>query len=289
VELTGWIDTLIEEAPRLWECLKTNQFPASFLSRALGLEADVIQRLPTWLSAFVAVYLLCGIVTVILRFAVRQKSLSSAAHLINTAILTCCCTVFVPLLVYLGKAFVYVVQNEVAPLNGDYLRFFGDVIAKSFYMIMAIAGVACTVWMPLSTVIRYLRVHHLRGLPHLVLDVGTGPFLIAVYLLSSQSGRTELYWLLLAALVLLVLVQSGGYLPEEEKTAAAMALHKADTGAAKAGVQDSAHAGTEAKAEADPPSEASEATPQRDPPPEASEATSPPIEAPADPSTQGSA
>ncbi len=229
MELTGWIDTLLVEAPKLWACLKTNQFPASFLTRVLGLEADAIRRLPSCLTAFIALYLLCGIITVILRFAVKQKSLSSVAHIINTAILTCCCTFFVPLLVYLGKAFVYVVQNEVSPAQGDYLRFVGDAAAKTFYIIMAIAGVACTVWMPLSTAIRYLRVHRLRGLPHLVLDVGTGPFLIAVYLLSSRSGRTDLYWLVLAALVLLVLVQSGGYLPEERNTAAAMAPDKAQT------------------------------------------------------------
>lgn len=230
MELTTWIDTLIVEAPKLWACLKTNQFPVSFLTRVLGLDTDVIRRLPSCLWAFIGVYLLCGIITVILRFAVKQKSLSSVTHLINTAILTCCCTVFVPLLAYLGKAFVYVVQNEVRPPQGDYLRFMGDVTAKSFYMILAFVGVACTVWMPLSTAIRYLRVHHLRGLPHLVLDVGTGPFLIAVYLLSSQSGRSDLYWLLPAALVLLALVQSGGYLPEEQNTAVAMAAGKADAG-----------------------------------------------------------
>lgn len=82
------------------------------------------------------------------------------------------------------------------------------------------AGVGFTVWMPISSFLRYLRVHKLGGLPHALFDIGTGPFLAAVVLLAAAHGRRELYALALPALALLALVQRGGYIPEERNVKA---------------------------------------------------------------------
>lgn len=217
MELTAWIDTLLVELPQLWQCLKHNTYPQSFLTNALGFSPEACARLPRLLTGFLAVYLLCGAVTVVLRFRLRQKSLNSAVHQINTAILVCCGALFVPLLVFLAKACVYVLKYEVAPLQGegDYIRFFGEAVSSVFYIVLAFVGVFFTVWMPVSSFLRYLKVYRLRGLPHGLFDVGFGLCLISAALLAGFYGDRRLYLLLLPAVIALAVIQSGGYVPEE--------------------------------------------------------------------------
>ncbi|MDO4314480.1 MAG: hypothetical protein Q4C45_01800 [Oscillospiraceae bacterium] len=204
------------------ECLKTNTYPASFLTNALGFSQTLAARLPRYLAAFIAVYFLCGGITLLLRFKKGQKSLCSTPQQINTVILTWCCTLFVPLLILMVRACAYVLQNEVDGFQGkgDLIRFAGESVASIFYLVMAIVGVAFTVWMPLSTAIRYLRVHRLGGLPHMIFDVGTGMFLLSVLLLSAFYGERRLYLLILPAVVMLRIVQHGGYIPEEKNARA---------------------------------------------------------------------
>lgn len=223
MELTAWIDTLLVEIPRLWQCLKSNTYPESFLVNALGFSPETCARLPQMLTGFLAFYLLCGIVTLVLWFRLKQKSLSSVAHQINSAILVCCSTLFVPLLVFLAKALVYVIKNEVAPLQGegDIFRFFGEAVSSTFYMVLAFLGVLFTVWMPVSTFLRYLKVYRLRGLPHGIFDVGFGLCLISTVLLAGYYGDRRLYLLLLPAVIGLAAIQTGGYIPEERNVAGA--------------------------------------------------------------------
>jgi hypothetical protein len=218
MELKVWIDTLIREFPGLLECLKTNSYPASFLTNALGLSPSLTDQLPQALWGYVLVYFLCGLVTVLLRYKKGQRSLNSVVHQINNVILTWCCTLFLPLLVLAAKSCVYILQNEVAAYQGkdDLVRFAGEALFSIFDMVVVLAGVAFTVWIPVSSAIRYLRVHHLGGLPHMILDVGTGPFLLSVMLLSASRGDRRLYLLVLPAIVLLGVVQRGGYIPEEK-------------------------------------------------------------------------
>lgn len=224
MELTAWIDTLLIEVPKLWQCLKNNAYPDSFLTNALGLSPEACARLPRILIGFLTVYLLCGAVSVVLRFRMRQKSLNSVVHQINTAILVCCSTLFVPLLVLLAKACVYVLKHEVAPLQGkgDYIRFFGEAVSGVFYIALAFVGVFFTVWMPVSSFLRYWKVYRLRGLPHGVFDVGFGLCLISAALLACYYGDRRLYALLLPAVTGLALIQTGGCIPEERNIPGAM-------------------------------------------------------------------
>ncbi len=216
MELTVWIDTLLVEVPKLWECLKANRYPASFLTNALGFSQETIDRLPQYLIWFMGFYFLCGVISLILRFRKGQKSLNSLSHQINNVILVCCGTLFFPLLVFLAKACVYVLQNEVAPLRNDYVRYFGEAISSVFYIILAFAGIAFTVWMPVSSFLRYLKVYHLWGLPHGIFDVGLGLHLIAAVLLSAAYADRRLFLLLLPPIVMLAVIQKGGYIPEEK-------------------------------------------------------------------------
>lgn len=221
MELTAWIDTLLVEIPKLWQCLKSNTYPDSFLVNALGFSPEACRKLPQTLTVFLGIYLACGAATLVLRFWRKQKSLNSVTHQINTAVLVCCSTLFVPLLLLLAKACVYVVQNEVAPFqgDGDHIRFIGDAISSVFYMVLAFAGVFFTVWMPVSSFLRYWKVYRIRGLPHAVFDVGFGLYLISVALLSAFYGDRRLYLLLLPAVIALAVIQKGGCIPEERNAA----------------------------------------------------------------------
>ena len=225
MELTVWIDTLIRELPPLAECLRTNTYPRSFLCSVLGLSETLAEKLPLYLAGFIALYFLCGVVTLALRFKRGQRSLNSRTHQVNNVILTWCCTLFLPLLVLLAKACVYVLQNEVPAYQGqgDLIRFAGEAAARIFYLVLAFAAVAGTVWMPLSSAIRYLRVHRLGGLPHMIFDVGTGPFLLSVLLLAAYCGQRLLYLLVLPAVIMLGIIQTGGYIPEERNVKSAPA------------------------------------------------------------------
>lgn len=217
MELTAWIDTLLVELPTLWHCLRDQVYPTSFLTNALGFSQAFCERLPQYLIYFAGFYFLCGIASLILRFRRGQKSLNSVAHQINTAILVCCCTLFIPALIYLAKACVYVLRNEVAPLQGqgDYIRYFGESVSSVFYIILAIAGVAFTVWMPVSSLLRYLKVYRIGGIPHGIFDIGFGLLLMSAALLSCAYSDRRLYLLLLPAIIMLGVIQRGGYIPEE--------------------------------------------------------------------------
>lgn len=215
--LTAWIDTLLVEIPRLWQCFKSNTYPASFLTNALGLGPETCARLPRMLVWFAAIYLGCGAVSVLLCFRRKQRSLNSVSHQINTAILVCCAVVFVPLLVYLARACVYVIQHEVSPPQGmgDLLRCFSEAVSKIFYMVLAFAGVLFTVWMPVSSLLRYLKVYRLWGVPHGIFDVGFGLYLADTALLAAYYADRRLYALILPAVLLLAVIQRSGYIPEE--------------------------------------------------------------------------
>lgn len=221
--LTDWIDALIVEIPLLWECLKTGTFPRSFLQNGLGFRSEQIANLPRILIILAAAYLLCGLITVILRFAKKQQSLNSITHQITNGILMICCILFIPALIYLAKGGIYVLQNEVAPCQGihDLLRFIGEAAASIFYIVMAFGGILFTVWIPIGAALRYLKVYHLRGLPHMIFDLGTGPFLAAIWLLVTAHAQPKLYLLAAIAVILLVIVQTGGYVAEERNTRSA--------------------------------------------------------------------
>ena len=228
--LTDWIDALIVELPILWNCLKTGTFPRSFLQNGLGIRPEQVETLPRMLTVFIAVYFLCGLVTVILRFTKKQKALNSTTHQITNGILMICCILFIPALIYLGKGGIYVLRHEVAPCQGfdDLLRFIGEAAASIFYVVMAFGGILFTVWIPIGAALRYLKVYHLRGLPHMIFDLGTGPFLTAVWLLAAARSAPALYLLALPAVILLAVVQTGGYVAEERNTRAAQEQQKND-------------------------------------------------------------
>jgi hypothetical protein len=96
------------------------------------------------------------------RYKKGQQSLNSVTHQIDNVILTWCCILFVPLLVLLGKSCMYIFQNEVTAYQGkaNLIRFAGEAVSNVFDVVLVILEVAFTVWIPVSSAIRYLRVHH---------------------------------------------------------------------------------------------------------------------------------
>lgn len=223
MEFTAWMDILFEEIPLLWESVKANAFPSSFFTRVLGFSSKALERLPQYLMYFIGFYLLCGLVTVFLRFKRNQRSINSLAKQLVNIILTSCCILIIPLVPLLVKACIYVLQNEVPAYQGlsDLGRYIADCFGSIIYLLMALGGLIFTAWLPLGGTLTYLKRYKLFGLPHLIFDYGTGMFLISVYLLSAKFGQLSLYLLAVPAVVMLRLIQIGGYVPEEANSYAA--------------------------------------------------------------------
>jgi len=213
MDLLPWIDSLLVEFPLLIENIKANAFPASFLTNVMGFTSQQLEKLPGQLTAFIIFYFLCGVVTVVLRFVKGQKSLSSIPRQISNIILTWFCILLFPLLILLGKATLYVLFS-VGPFEGDWVKYLGTAFGESFYFIMAFGAVLFTIWMPISSAIRYLKIHKLGGIPHMVLDIGFGPFILAAALLAFHQGSPGLLFLPVAAVAMLIAVQTGGYISE---------------------------------------------------------------------------
>ena len=130
----------------------------------------------------------------------------------------------VPMVPLLAKAIVYVLQNEVPPYGGlsDLGRFIADCAGKPFYLYMAIGALIATIWLPLGGAVTYLKRYKLFGLPHAIVDYGTGMYVVSTYLLSSYHGDVRWYWAIAPAVVILRIIQIGGYIPEERNSQAAV-------------------------------------------------------------------
>lgn len=218
----------------LWNCLFTNAYPQVFLKNVLGLSAEQAPALPRYLLGYVILYLLCGAVTVLRRFKSGQRSLNSRSKQINNVILTMADFFFIPqlpILVNMGKSAL----GAVTPYSGeisDLVRFFSDIWTAIFTPLFLFLVILLTAILPLQTAIRYLRVYKLAGLPHMVFDVGTGCYLLSAGLLSMCSGNRLWYLLIPVAVILLWVIQTGGYVPEE-RNLQVPGRDEADSGAAE--------------------------------------------------------
>lgn len=202
----------------LWHCLFSNDYPAVFLKNVLGLSPEQAAALPRYLMGYAAFYLLCGAVTVVLRFTRKQYSLHSRTKQLNNIVLTMADFFFVPqLLVFieLGKTSLGAVVPYTGELS-DLVRFFSDAWTSIFTPLFLFLVVLAAALLPFQAALRYLRVYKLAGLPHMVFDVGTGLCLLSAALLSMCSGNRLWYLLVLVSVVLLCVVQTGGYIPEEQ-------------------------------------------------------------------------
>lgn len=215
------LSSILREFPRLWNCLKSNTYPSDFLSNALGFSTKLCERLPQYLMCFIGAYLLCAGLTLFLRFRLEQKPLSSIPRQIHNGILTVFCTVFIPLLFRLGTICAYVVCYDVKPFqeDGNLVRYVHDAFSNIVYVVLLFAIVLLAVWRPAATLFRYLRVYGLRGVPHVILEVGTGVYLVCIVLLASAFRDIKLYSMILPAGFVLGTVQCEGFLREGEEPA----------------------------------------------------------------------
>nr|WP_325182854.1 hypothetical protein [uncultured Oscillibacter sp.] len=221
MELSAWANALPSEFPKLWQCLKSNAYPSSFLHNVVKLSPKADAALPRVLVWFLAVYLLCGAVTLVLRYWKKQKPLSTVHHQVNMTFLS-----FLSALVIPPAAFVVRIcwreLRATPPFRGegDYVRFFGEISITLFYMLIAVAVALFIVWPPLTTLAGYLRDYRLRGLPHGIFEVGFGLCVLSLTLLSAIHGDRRVFLLLVPVVLVLGIIQMGGSVqkgPKEKK------------------------------------------------------------------------
>ena len=193
MDLLPWIDSLLVEIPLLIENVKANVFPASFLTNVLGIDPQSLARLPLMLTLFVVFYLLCGGATVALRLRTGQTSLLSFSRQCFNAVLIWASFLLIPM------------RKLLAQAPGD----------SSVYPLLALGAVILSVAIPLTSVVRYLWIYRLTGIPHAVFDVGFGLFVLSVALLAAKS--TSILWLLVpVSMAALTVVQWEGHRYEED-------------------------------------------------------------------------
>jgi len=125
----------------------------------------------------------------VLRFRQDQTALLPVPRQILNAILCGCVFLFVPML-------------KTVSQNG-----FGS----SFYPKLALLLVLFSIGIPLASVLRYVWVYQLTGLPHAIFDVGFGPFVFAVQLLCAHKGSRFLTVFVFLAVVAHVLLHLDSY------------------------------------------------------------------------------
>ena len=231
MDYVSWTAALFEELPKLWPCLRDNLYPTAFLTRVLGLSPQAAAGLPKYLTAFLIVYFLCGILTLILHFRRNQRSLNSRPEQINNFILVTADFLFIPMLFALwtmGQEALSV----VAPYTGkfsDLWRFFSDVWTAIFFPFLVFSVTLLTALFPIHSALRYLRVYRLAGVPHMIFDVGTGLFLISDLLLAAACQTRLLYVLVPIAVAMLLVIQRGGYVPDARNARAAMGIKEEES------------------------------------------------------------
>ena len=121
-------------------------------------------------------------------------------------------------MLFRSKVCAYIVRFDIAPLQGkgDFFRYAGDALSNILRVAIVFALLLLAAWTPVRSVVHYLKVYRLRGIPHLIFEVGTGFCLLCVILLAAAFETKLLYALILPAGALLGLVQSAGRLPETE-------------------------------------------------------------------------
>lgn len=219
------LDLIFAGTKDVLSSLQTNSPPAVLLEDVLGLSQAQIDALPRQLLAFVGIYLACGALTLLLRFRRGQRSLSSWSKQVSNVIFTVADFILIPfllLMVEMGRQFLQGVEPYSGELS-DLWRFFTQAWGVLFDPVLLCALLICTILMPVQAAWRYLRVYKLFGLPHMVFDVGTGIYLACVAMMSMLTGNMKWYALILLAVVMLCVVQIGGYIPDSRNTAAAHA------------------------------------------------------------------
>lgn len=205
----------------LKDCLISNTYPSIFLKNVLGLSPDTAQKLPKYLLVYISVYLLCGLVTLFLHFGRRQMSLNGWTKQAANIILTLADFLFLPSLFVFARLGRDAAATQVSPYQGelsDAWRYFSQLWTALFPFLFTVLVLLFTVLLPIQAAWRYLKMYRLSGLPHMVLDVGTGLYLACTALLSMSTGSRLWYVLLVPALLLLCAVQFGGYIPDSRNT-----------------------------------------------------------------------
>ena len=202
--LLPWLDSLLTELPLLVKSVQDHVFPTGFLTNALGFSPERAARLPALMTLFIIFYILCGAATVFLRLRRNQFSPLKFSHQSFNAVLIWSCMLLLPM-------------RKALMASGD----------ASIYPKLALIGIVFAIAMPLASVIRYIWVYRLFGIPHAVFDAGFGFFSLSVFLLSVKTGKI-LFFLIFLAMAALTYIQ---WEPDEDEDLPVRTTPPAETAA----------------------------------------------------------
>ena len=158
----------------------------------------------------------CGVITLLLHFKRGQKPLNSLPKQLVNVVLVIADFLLIPLLFVIWNM-AKLALGFVTPWSGeidDCWRFFSQAWSVLFDPILLLAVLLFTVLLPVQAAWRYLKIYHLAGAPHMVFDIGFGLYLSCTAMLSMLSSNHCWYLLLIPAVVMLCVGQTGGYVSD---------------------------------------------------------------------------
>lgn len=204
-------NALVRGFSALWEGIKTNTYPAAFFTDALGLSQETVEALPDVAAVFLAVCLLCGIVSLILRWKAGQRSISGWGDQLISVMMILLAFLCIPILLLLHQ---YVVEAKAAA-EGSFasrgMDYVYEILETAYPVLMVTILCVCMMLWPLLRIKDYLVRYHLAGLFHAVFEVGTGLYIAGAAVLAMYRENALYYAVILPYLFLLWLRQRGGW------------------------------------------------------------------------------
>ncbi|MDO4333133.1 MAG: hypothetical protein Q4C58_10685 [Eubacteriales bacterium] len=211
-------NALVHGFRELWKGLQTNTYPAAFFTDALGMSTDATKALPGHVAFLLAVCMICGAITLLLRWKAGQRSISGWGDQLVNVLLSLLTILCIPVLLLLYQ---YVAEANTAALKlypDKGIAYWKEFLETAYPVLMvAIICVAMMLW-PLFRFKDYLVCYHLKGLFHGIFEVGTGFFIAGVAIQAMYRESPAIYLLIPVYLLMLFLRQRGGWNSEFKKS-----------------------------------------------------------------------
>lgn len=195
-----------------WEGLQSHTWPQAFFLDSLGLTEELTLKLPQYAKTYLGIYFVMAAVSLVLHYWKKQKSLSNFGRKFTDFLLTI-------LLIPAVRAIILIFgvgQEKAMQVKGSFSftpageEWMMAMVEAWYYPVGLSLILLGAVLVMCSTVKRYLEKYNLAGIPWAIYDVGFGLFCISTLLMVLSTGNPDWYWLILPAVILNAVGQTGG-------------------------------------------------------------------------------